>query len=135
LYFLALSSGFAILGQYCITFGYRYVTAVEGGIISSSRILLAATMGPFIAADPMLDSRGWAGAGLIFLVNAALAWRKSNPGHPSGRNGSHTLWLRGKTTPIYPLRLPLRSSSVNLQTRIKYARREILTKARMRRMQ
>jgi drug/metabolite transporter (DMT)-like permease len=77
LYFLVLSSGFAIIGQYCITFGYRYVTAVEGGIISSSRILLAATLGPFIASDPYMDLRGWLGAGLIFGVNAALAWRKS----------------------------------------------------------
>jgi drug/metabolite transporter (DMT)-like permease len=135
LYFLLLSSGFAILGQYCITFGYRYVTAVEGGIISSSRILLAATLGPFIAADPLLDSRGWCGAGLIFLVNAALAWRKSNPDQPSERNGSHMLRLRQKTTTMYPLRQPWVSSSVYLQTRIKHARRETLTKARMRRMQ
>lgn len=77
MYYLVSSSGFAILGQYCITFGYRYVTAVEGGIISSSRILLAATLGPIIAADPVMDMKGWLGAGLIFLVNAALAWRKS----------------------------------------------------------
>lgn len=88
LYYLVLSSGFAIIGQYCITFGYRYVTAVEGGIISSSRILLAATMGPFIAADPFLDIRGWLGAGLIFMVNAALAWRKS--AHTASRNDQHT---------------------------------------------
>jgi drug/metabolite transporter (DMT)-like permease len=80
MYYLALSSGFAIMGQYCITFGYRYVTAVEGGIISSSRILLAATLGPFIASDPFLDAWGWLGAALIFLVNAALAWRKSRSG-------------------------------------------------------
>lgn len=82
-YFLILSSGFAVMGQYCITFGYRYVTAVEGGIISSTRILLAATLGPYLAADPWLDTRGWAGAGLIFLVNVALAWRKSKPASPA----------------------------------------------------
>jgi drug/metabolite transporter (DMT)-like permease len=84
IYFLVLSSGFAIIGQYCITFGYRYVTAVEGGIISSSRILLAATLGPYIAADPGLGIRGWLGAGLIFLVNVALAWRKSV--HPPAKS-------------------------------------------------
>lgn len=78
LYYLGWSSVFSIAGQYCITFGYRYVTATEGGIISSSRILMAAVLGPFIAADPVLGAKGWAGASLIFMVNAVLAWRKSN---------------------------------------------------------
>lgn len=85
-HYLVLSSGFAIMGQYCITFGYRYVTAVEGGVISSSRILLAATLGPFIASDPFLGLRGWLGAGLIFMVNAALAWRKSKSGRSMAQN-------------------------------------------------
>ena len=76
-YFLALCSGLAIAGQYCITFGYRYVTAVEGGIISSSRILLAAILGPFIAADPVLLLRGWIGAAIIMGVNILLAVRKA----------------------------------------------------------
>jgi drug/metabolite transporter (DMT)-like permease len=76
-YYLALCSGFAIAGQYCITFGYRYVTAVEGGIISSSRILLAAILGPFIAADPLLQLKGWFGAAVIMGVNIVLAVRKA----------------------------------------------------------
>lgn len=76
-YYLALCSGFAIIGQYCITFGYRYVTAVEGGIISSSRILLAAILGPFIAADPVLQLKGWIGAATIMGVNIVLAVRKA----------------------------------------------------------
>ncbi len=76
-YYLILCSGLAIIGQYCITFGYRYVTAVEGGIIASSRILLAAALGPFIAGDPWLTSWGWLGAAIIFSVNAFLAWRKA----------------------------------------------------------
>lgn len=76
-YYLALCSGFAIVGQYCITFGYRFVTAVEGGIISSSRILLAAILGPFIAADPVLLLKGWIGAAIIMGVNIVLAMRKA----------------------------------------------------------
>lgn len=80
-YYLALCSGFAIAGQYCITFGYRYVTAVEGGIISSSRILLAAVLGPFIAADPALLLKGWFGAAIIMGVNILLAVRKARNGH------------------------------------------------------
>jgi drug/metabolite transporter (DMT)-like permease len=81
-YYLALCSAFAIAGQYCITFGYRYVTAVEGGIISSSRILLAAILGPYIAADPALLLKGWIGAAIIMGVNILLAVRKA-------RNGRH----------------------------------------------
>ncbi len=76
-YYLALCSGLAIIGQYCITFGYRYITAVEGGIIASSRILVAATLGPYIAGDPWLTLWGWMGAAIIFSVNAFLAWRKA----------------------------------------------------------
>jgi hypothetical protein len=133
-YYLALSSGFAIMGQYCITFGYRYVTAVEGGIISSSRILLAATLGPFIATDPFLDLRGWLGAGLIFMVNAALAWRKSRSGpsvapnnNLAGRRSRQRRDTLGSAQPsIHP-------AFIYLPARIKSARREMLTRARLRR--
>ena len=128
-YYLALSSGFAIMGQYCITFGYRYVTAVEGGIISSSRILLAATMGPFIAADPFLDLKGWLGAGLIFLVNVALAWRKSKSGRRTAPNHNNTrLRPRQNNVPI----CVNRRSPVGLPARIKTSRRKMLAKARFR---
>jgi drug/metabolite transporter (DMT)-like permease len=132
LYYLALSSGFAIMGQYCITFGYRYVTAVEGGIIASSRILLAATMGPFIAADPFLDYKGWLGAGLIFLVNVALAWRKSKSVRHPERNDNKNSRLRPrqKSPPIDVIC----GSPVSLPVRIKSSRREMLTKARYRRV-
>jgi drug/metabolite transporter (DMT)-like permease len=81
-HYLALCSGLAIAGQYCITFGYRYVTAVEGGIISSSRILLAAILGPFIAADPVLLLKGWFGAAIILGVNILLAVRKAGTAKP-----------------------------------------------------
>lgn len=107
MHFLLLSSFFAILGQYCITFGYRYVTAVEGGIISSSRILLAAIMGPIIAADPVLNLKGWIGAGLIFSVNAVLAWRKSKPVVHGPQEGDMApLRRRGKNAAGYTLRQP-----------------------------
>ncbi len=67
----------AILGQYLITLGFKYVTALEGGIISSTRILLAAMLGPFIAMDPVLPMSGWAGACLIFGSNVYLTIRKA----------------------------------------------------------
>lgn len=77
LFFLLSCSVAGVLGQYLITFGFLYVTAVEGSIISSSRILLAALLGPLLVADPPLTVAGWCGALLIFSANAVLALRKA----------------------------------------------------------
>jgi drug/metabolite transporter (DMT)-like permease len=76
LYFLVLCGGAGIAGQFLITLGFRYVTAVEGGVISSTRILLAALLGPWLAAEPALGPIGWIGALLIFGANVVLAVRK-----------------------------------------------------------
>ena len=75
--YLLVCSLFGVGGQYLLTYGFRYVTAVEGSILSSSRILLAAVLGPFVAADPALTFSGWLGALLIFSANVMLAVRKS----------------------------------------------------------
>lgn len=80
LYYLTLCGGFGICGQYLITLGFRYVTAVEGGIISSARILIAAILGPRIASDPSLSLSGWIGALLIFAANVCLTVRKAKSG-------------------------------------------------------
>ena len=76
LFFLLSCSAAGVLGQYLITYGFLYVTAVEGSIISSSRILLAALLGPVLVADPSLTILGWCGALLIFSANVTLALRK-----------------------------------------------------------
>ncbi|WP_319521503.1 DMT family transporter [uncultured Desulfosarcina sp.] len=76
LYYLVLCGGAGIAGQFLITLGFRYVTAVEGGVISSTRILLAALLGPWLAAEPALGPIGWIGALLIFGANVVLAVRK-----------------------------------------------------------
>jgi len=76
LFYLLSCSMAGILGQYLITYGFFYVTAVEGSIISSSRILLAALLGPVLVADPQLTIAGWCGALLIFSANVALALKK-----------------------------------------------------------
>ena len=75
--FLFACSAAGVLGQYLLTYGFLYVTAVEGSIISSSRIVLAALLGPLIVADPALSITGWCGALLIFMANSSLAVRKS----------------------------------------------------------
>jgi drug/metabolite transporter (DMT)-like permease len=74
--YLFLCAVFGVGGQYLLTIGFRYVTAVEGSIISSTRILMAAILGPWIALDPPLEVAGWIGAILIFLANVVLALRK-----------------------------------------------------------
>jgi drug/metabolite transporter (DMT)-like permease len=77
-YYLLLCGGAGIAGQFLITLGFRYVTAVEGGVISSTRILLAALLGPWLAADPSLGPAGWIGALLIFGANVVLTIRKGH---------------------------------------------------------
>ena len=77
LFYLLSCSVAGVLGQYLFTYGFLFVTAVEGSIISSSRILLAALLGPLLVADPALTVFGWCGALLIFTANAALALRKA----------------------------------------------------------
>lgn len=87
LFFLVSCAAAGILGQYLLTYGFLYVTAIEGSIISSSRILLAAVLGPVLVADPALTFAGWCGALLIFLSNSALALRRASAGIPDpGRN-------------------------------------------------
>ncbi len=76
LFFLLSCSVAGVLGQYLLTYGFLYVTAVEGSIISSSRILLAALLGPLLVAEPALSVWGWCGALLIFTANATLALRR-----------------------------------------------------------
>ena len=75
-YYLGLCAATGVVGQFLLTIGFRYVTAVDGSIISSMRILLAALLGPFVTGDPALNSTGWVGALLLFGANAALAVRR-----------------------------------------------------------
>ena len=82
--FLLACSVFGVLGQYLLTYGFLYVTAVEGAIISSSRILLAALLGPVLVAEPPMDATGWLGALIIFAANIALALRPARPAPPVG---------------------------------------------------
>ena len=48
---------------------------VEGNIISSTRILIAAAFGPVLLVGEVLSLGGWVGAALIFLANVWLAHR------------------------------------------------------------
>ena len=76
LYYLGLCAAFGVAGQFLLTIGFRYVTAVDGSIISSMRILLAALLGPFVVGELPLNASGWVGALLLFGANALLAVRR-----------------------------------------------------------
>ena len=76
-FYLLACSLFGVGGQYLLTYGFRFVTAVEGSIITSTRILLAAILGPLMVADPTLTLSGWIGAVLIFAANVILAARRT----------------------------------------------------------
>lgn len=73
--FLFSCSVAGIAGQYLLTYGFLYVTAVEGAVISSSRILIAALLGPLLVADPPLGLSGLLGALIIFAADVVLALR------------------------------------------------------------
>jgi len=75
-YYLLACSLVGIGGQFLVTVGFRYVTAVEGSIISSARILLAAMLGPLMVGEHSLTMLGWVGALLLFIANAVLALRR-----------------------------------------------------------
>ncbi|MFW5810621.1 MAG: DMT family transporter [Thermodesulfobacteriota bacterium] len=77
LYYLCMSAVFSVIGQYLLTMGFRFVTAVEGSVLSSTRILMAAFFGPILASDQSLGVYGWAGALLIFGANGFIAVRKA----------------------------------------------------------
>jgi drug/metabolite transporter (DMT)-like permease len=79
LYFLIPCAAAGVLGQFLLTIGFRYVTAVEGSIISSMRILIAALLGPLVAGEPALTIAGWIGAMLLFGANGMLAVRHGPP--------------------------------------------------------
>ena len=77
LYYLGFCAVTGVAGQFLITLGFRHVTVVDGSIISSMRILLAALLGPFVAGEPWIAAAGWVGALLLFGANAVLAVRSS----------------------------------------------------------
>ncbi|MEM7183997.1 MAG: EamA family transporter, partial [Spirochaetota bacterium] len=76
LFYLAFCSINGILGQYFLTLGIRYISAIEGGIISTMRIFLAAFLGPLIAGDPPITLLGITGAVLIFFSNVSILLNK-----------------------------------------------------------
>jgi len=81
---LLLASAFVgVLGQICITYGYKFITARAGSLISSSRIFYAVLLGMMIFNED-LTLRIAMGGLLILLSIVAVTWlHKPDPEAPS----------------------------------------------------
>lgn len=75
--FLLTSSILGILGQYALTIGAQFITAIETGVTGLSRILFALLFGLFLHFDKPLSLYGWIGAFLILMANCYLMTRRS----------------------------------------------------------
>ena len=69
LIFILLSAASAVLGQVCITVGYKYIDASAGSLVSSSRILFAVLLGITIFNDPL--SSNIIIGGILILISLA----------------------------------------------------------------
>ncbi len=86
--YLLLCAAFGIAGQFLLTLGFRYVTAVEGSIISSTRILLAALLGPVVAGEEVLGAAGLLGGLLLFGANTVISLRRVHAKAPPDGGGN-----------------------------------------------
>jgi drug/metabolite transporter (DMT)-like permease len=73
--FIIISALLGVAGQAFVTYGYRYIEASKGGIVSSSRILFAVLMGILIF-DEKFNLELAIGAILILWAIISLTWRE-----------------------------------------------------------
>ncbi|MBP7341480.1 MAG: DMT family transporter [Smithellaceae bacterium] len=75
---LLLASGsVGVLGQACITYGYKYITARSGSLVSTSRILYAVALGMMVFGEALT----WrvAAGGLLIMISIAAVTRLNKP--------------------------------------------------------
>mgnify|MGYP000954302932 CR=1 FL=1 len=78
-WYLLLLSGFCgVAGQWVFTYGFAYVGAVEGSILSSTRILIALAFGLAWFGESFTAAAG-VGAVLVLFSNVALALKRPTP--------------------------------------------------------
>ncbi|MGB5217068.1 MAG: DMT family transporter [Smithella sp.] len=70
---LLASASVGVLGQICITYGYKFITARAGSLVSSSRIFYAVVLGMLIFNED-LTMRIAMGGLLILLSIVAVTW-------------------------------------------------------------
>ena len=70
---LLASAAAGVVGQVCITYGYKYITARAGSLVSTSRIFYAVVLGMLIFSED-LTLRIAAGGMMILLSIVAVTW-------------------------------------------------------------
>lgn len=73
--FIVISALLGVGGQALLTWGYKYIDARRGGIVSSSRILFAASMG-IVIFNERVNLELVIGGLLIIVALVSLAWRE-----------------------------------------------------------
>ncbi len=75
--YVLLSAICGILGQLALTYGFKYVSAVRGSILSSSRLVIALVFGWLFWQNEMNAAKIW-GALSVLAANILLAQEKQN---------------------------------------------------------
>jgi drug/metabolite transporter (DMT)-like permease len=70
---LLASASVGVIGQICITYGYKYITARAGSLVSTSRVLYAVVLGMLIFSED-LTLRIATGGLLILLSIGIVTW-------------------------------------------------------------
>ena len=73
--YLFFSAFCGVLGQVFLTFGYKGVSALEGALISSSRIWIAA-FSHILFWEEKFSLSLWIASFFIFIANILIAWEK-----------------------------------------------------------
>lgn len=72
LYVVLASSVLSVIGQMFFTFGAKYISSVENGVISSLRILVAMFFAPLIHISTTIGTLDLVGAALLFTANVLI---------------------------------------------------------------
>lgn len=70
---LMASAAVGVVGQICITYGYKYITARAGSLVSTSRILYAVLLGMLIFSEDLTFRIVAGGLAILFSI-AAVTW-------------------------------------------------------------
>lgn len=76
---LLASASVGVLGQICITYGYKYITARAGGLVSTSRILYAVLLGILIFSEDLTLRIAAGGLAILFSI-VAVTWLQKPAG-------------------------------------------------------
>jgi len=79
---LLASASVGVLGQICITYGYKFITARAGSLVSASRIFYAVVLGMLIFGEEL--TLRIAAGGLLILISIVSVARLHKPEDPSG---------------------------------------------------